>query len=392
MSATPLLVTTRPFAIEPITGIMLSDGIFDNALHELLISCHVTNTSGSDQTGVSVYLESVSDPGIVVTGKTFHLPVVKAGASVLLSWFADFEAAVPGKPLVSFVATATGHEQTRSIRQIFVSETRYDDVTDVYVCRVPEGELHISRLAAIPPGPGGWLPMPPPPPPHDDPDWEPKPWPGPHVPDGITMSWYPAPAYPGTHGPLPFDDPWWKILALIVALIALIVGIIAAVITKKPFNIGIKGKFDVSDQGLETKCCTPAPKGGVKAAASVAGVCGAIASAGLATALSDAADPFRRGQAATPPGGGELTTVEHVTASWTYLDPPLAGTPYRTGVRWNYRRVTTVRSYSYSVSETQQHIHVTKNVTVTTSGGGATGFVRAEAVFTKPDNSIYRGP
>jgi hypothetical protein len=393
MVATPLIVQNRPFAVEPLTNIMMPDGVFDNALYEQLITCHYTNTSNVALTNVSLYLESVADPGIAVTGHTYQFPVIPAGASVLVSWAADFETAVPGKPLVSFMASADGYTARRTLQQIFVSQTRYDELTGTYVWTVPEGELHISQFTAIPPGPGGWLPFPPPPPPTNDPDWRPTPWPGPHVLDGVTMTWFPNPAYAGTHATLPFEDPiWWKIAALIVALLALIVGIIAAAITKKPFNVGIKGKFDVSDTGLQTQCCTPAPSGGVKAAATVAGVCGAIASAGLATALSDAADPFWRGQAATPPARGELTTHEVVAASWTYLDPPRAGTPYRTDVRWAYERVTTGATYQHSVSETQQHIHVTKSVAVTTPGNADDGFLRAQAVFTRPDNSVYSGP
>jgi hypothetical protein len=35
MSATPMAVKTRPFAVEPVTQVMLPDGIFDNALYNL---------------------------------------------------------------------------------------------------------------------------------------------------------------------------------------------------------------------------------------------------------------------------------------------------------------------------------------------------------------------
>jgi hypothetical protein len=51
MSATPLQVLTRPFAIEPVTNIMLPDGIFDNAIYNLRIAAHVTNMSSSALTG-----------------------------------------------------------------------------------------------------------------------------------------------------------------------------------------------------------------------------------------------------------------------------------------------------------------------------------------------------
>ena len=106
MSAVPLHVLTRPFAIEPVTQIMLPDGIFDNALYNLQIACHYTNNSTSELTNVSLYLESVGDPGIVVTAKTHHFARIPAGASVMVRWDANFQHASPGKRLVSFVAAA----------------------------------------------------------------------------------------------------------------------------------------------------------------------------------------------------------------------------------------------------------------------------------------------
>ena len=125
MSATPMQVLTRPFAVEPVTNIMLPDGIFDNALYNLRIAA-ITPISQRALTNVSIYLESVGDPGIVPVAKTFHFASIPAGASVLVRWDADFKNATPGKRLVSFVAKADGFDSRRSIQQIFVSQTRFD--------------------------------------------------------------------------------------------------------------------------------------------------------------------------------------------------------------------------------------------------------------------------
>ena len=124
MSDTPLQVLTRPFAIEPVTNIMLPDGIFDNAIYGLRIAAHVTNMSGSALNNVTVYLESVGDPGIVPVARTFFFASIPAGAAMLVMWDADFQHATPGKRLVSFVAKADGYTPHRSIQQIFVSQTR----------------------------------------------------------------------------------------------------------------------------------------------------------------------------------------------------------------------------------------------------------------------------
>ena len=80
MSDTPMQVLTRPFAIEPVTNIMLPDGIFDNAIYGLRIAAHVTNMSSSALTNVTVYLESVGDPGIVPVARTFFFASIAAAS------------------------------------------------------------------------------------------------------------------------------------------------------------------------------------------------------------------------------------------------------------------------------------------------------------------------
>ena len=110
MTATPMQVLSRPFAIEPVTNIMLPDGIFDNAIYSLLITCHYTNNSSTPLTNVTLYLESIGDPGILPNAQTHFFSSIPAGAAVLVSWRADFQNATPGKHLVSFIARAAGFE------------------------------------------------------------------------------------------------------------------------------------------------------------------------------------------------------------------------------------------------------------------------------------------
>lgn len=382
MSTTPMAVQTRPFAIEPLTNVMLPDGIFDNALYRLRIACHYTNTGTTDLTDVSVYLESTGDPGIAVTGKTYTFPVIPAGSSVLVSWDADFQHATPGKPLVSFVAKAAGHDANRSIQQIFVSQTRYDSATDTYSVTVPEGRLDVSKVTGIPTKDGKWWPG-------GEPGGKDRPpWTGPFAPTGLTMVWTPDPAYPGTHSDLPFQDPWWKVLAAIVCVVAALVGIIASALGFGTFAPGVAGTFS-GPPGLTVHCCTPAP--GIEL--TIAGVAGVVASAALTVALSDDADPHWRGQAATPPAPGELTTSETVRAEWKFLDEPHAGEPYRVEVAWKYERTTTGASYHYGVHEVQKNIHVTKDVTVETPDTVTSpGSLWVRAKFVRPDSTLFRGP
>lgn len=356
MSTTPMQVLTRPFAVEPVTNIMLPDGIFDNALYNLRIACHYTNLSNAPLTNVSIYLESVGDPGIVPVAKTFHFTSIPAGASVQVMWDADFKNATPGKRLVSFVAKADGFDSRRTIQQIFVSQTRFDSITNTYTCTVEEGTLTVSNISAI----------------VQKPEWgkdrdgkcECPPVGGPWVPTGMTLAWTPNPVFAGVHGDLPFSDPWWKILAIIVAIIAAIVAIVAAAVGAGKASFSVGGTFEETEPSVH--CCTPKGAGSGKPEFTVAGVASAIASVAIAVACSDAADPFWRGQEKTPPAAGELTIGEKVVAKWSLPDAPNAGKPYIADVKWIYTRFTTGKTYEYSVSETQTNVHVSEAVEVET--------------------------
>jgi len=381
MSAAPLEVLSRPFAVEPVTRLMLPDGIFDNAIFNLQIACHVTNTSSSDLTDVTVYLESTSDPGIVVSARTHHFPVVPAGAVVLVKWDANFQNATPGKRWVGIVAKGAGFSAQRSLQQIFISQTRYDQSSNTFTCTVEEGTLTVGGLKGIPPAGvwrGGGTG-------HGEPGHECEcPPDGPYVPTGVTTVWTPDPGFPGTHGDLPFSDPWWKVLAIIVLIVAAIVGIIAAASGLGVFTVA--GTFEETDPSVS--CCIPPPD----VSPTVAGVASAVAAVALGVALSDAADPMWRGQGATPPAAGEVTIGEKVVAAWDLPKAPDAGQPYTADVEWTYTRTTTGASYTHSVTETQTNVHLCDGVTVTTPQTvGPWDQIWVRAQFQRPDQSLFSG-
>jgi hypothetical protein len=355
MSATPVQVLSRPFAVEPVTNIMLPDGIFDNALYELRICAHFTNMSGGALTNVALYLESVGDPGVAPVARTHHFATIPPGASVLVGWDADFRHARPGKRLVSFVARADGFTERRSIQQIFVSQTRFDGATNTYTCTVEEGTLTVSGMQGITPA-KEWDPA-------TGHDCDCRPGGGPTVPVGMTLAWAPDPGYAGTHGDLPFSDPWWKILAIIVAVVAAIVAIVAAAKGAGKASFSVGGTFEETEPSVH--CCTPKGAGSGKPEFTVAGVASAIASGAIVVACSDAADPFWRGQEATTPGPGETTIGEKVVAAWSLPEAPRAGRPYPADVTWTYTRFTSGASYTHTVTETQTNVHVSDGVEVT---------------------------
>ena len=383
MSDTPMQVLTRPFALEPVTNIMMPDGIFDNALYHLRIAAHITNMSGTALTNVTVYLESVGDPGIVPVARTFFFASIPAGAAMLLMWDANFQHAAPGKRLVSFVARADGHTPRRSIQQIFVSQTRFDSATSTYTCAIEEGTLTLSKPQGHLPGKtwGGS---------DDGKQCRCPPGLGPVVPTGMTLVWTPNPAYAGVHGDLPFSDPWWKVLAIIIALIAALVAIIAAATGSGQASFSVGGSFEETDPSVD--CCSLEGAGAGQPEFTIAGVASAIASGAIAVACSDAADPFWRGQEATPPAAGELTLGERVVAQWVLPEAPNAGRPYTADIKWTYERFTTGGSYQHAVSETQVNIHVAGPVeTDTPAVVQAFEPLWVRASFRRDNDTVFRG-
>src|SRR3989442_13316258 len=168
-------------------------------------------------------------------------------------------------------------------------------------CVVPEGTVKVSKLEMIGPR-DDWRPC-------NDKRKECPPDQGPWVPSKITMTVHPNPAYAGTHGDLPFMDPWWKIVAWIIAAI---VAIVAAALGAGTASTTVGGTFDVSTGSVS--CCTPKLEGLPEF--TVAGVASAIATGAAIVGMTDDKDCFRRGQEATPPGAGELTVAEKVQATF----------------------------------------------------------------------------
>jgi hypothetical protein len=350
VASAPVTIHKRPFAVFPLTNVMLPDGIFDVSLRTQRLTCHVTNDSSNDLTNVEVYLESVGDLGVSITAVTHHLGTVRAGASVMVAWNVDFTNASPGKKLVSIRVSSTGFTINRCIQRIFVSRTTYDENTKTWSVEVPEGVMQISGLTAIGPTHSGW----------DQHDRSCPPTIGPWIPTKMSMRFVPNPSYTGTHGELPFGDPWWKILGWIVAAIAAIVAIVAAALGAGNASVSVGGTFDETEPNVN--CCTPKVSGDF----TVAGVASAIAGVAAIVGMADDADPFWRGQAAVPPPEGTLTVWENIDVVLSYPDAPNAGVAYQVNVEWTYTRgLSDGTTLNHSASETKYNTHIANGVTVT---------------------------
>jgi hypothetical protein len=369
MAITPMDIKYRPFSVEFYTKIMLPDGIFDTAIKKQWINCFYKNISDATLEKVTIYLEGVGDPGIFITAHSHFFSEIKPGASVRVAWLADFEKGTPGKKTVSFIAQAKGMLPVRTLKNIFVSKTTYDQDTGEYTCAVDVGTIRTSKMKVIGP--------------IIEYDVEHRPISrGPWLPSRMEMcvSYYQP--YVGLHGDLPFKDPvWWKALAWIVFVIAELVLLEEWIRNKASGNSGgtggtaivsVKGGFD--DESGEINCCsrpsidktaTGNSSGLDDNSKTVAGIAASVAGAAFAVGCSDDADPWWRGQEATQPLEGEVTIAEVVAVIYNYpaggLNP---GEPYPVDVKWEYQRVTSGKTYTYSVEETQRNIHVNGGVEV----------------------------
>ena len=325
------------------------------------------------------------------------------GVSRLLSWQANFSAASPGTHLISFIAeNASG--QTRVIKKIFVTRVTFNSATKTFSAETPEGliqvryqdliapkdncckqERHLPSVADNDQGslinqvgqifrghdsnfklcPPGYLP-------HD-----------------MEVVWTPTPAFSGQYGDLPFQDPWWKVLLLIVAAILAIAGAIAEA-------AGGTGDVTVSGSGSTDgtpNCCgVQAEGGGTNYVA--AGLLAAAAAVATAAGLSDVRDPVRRGQDNTKPAPGEMTTGEQLKISLAYPEPVALGRSFAVGAKWEYTSITTGKSYTYAVSEVNHNVHVISKYEIT-----APNVVRSykrepfivKGQFFGQDNKLFRG-
>jgi hypothetical protein len=325
---------------------------------------------GAPVANASVYVESVSHPGIVVTPRTYAVSNLAPDASRVLAWDANFTGVPSGVHFISFIEEDAGG-RNRTIKKIFVTNVQFDPSTLIFSADTPEGTIQVRLQDLV--GPKGAC-CPTPRDPHlgrslvgegqiiaqvarlfeghrtDFPFCMPG-----YLLHEFDVAITPNPPFSGQHGDLPFQDPWWKILLCIIALILLIAAAIAEA-------VGGSGSIRVSagntDTGSPAGDCCGVRAGGGGSSYVAAGLVAAAAAVATAAALSDTRDPIRRGQDNTAPAAGELTIAERLHATITYVEPVAVGRPFKVQADWDYTRVTTGNSYTHSVSETNTNEHV----------------------------------
>lgn len=360
-------IPNRPFATEEITGLMLPDGIFEASLGHQRLNAFVQNTGGAALQGAQVYVESASHPGIVVTPQTYPIASLAGGASRAFSWPIDVSAAPAGVHWLSFVIK-TANDITRSIKKIFVTRVAFDPATTTFHADTPEGHLAVQFIDLVGSGErccggkgGGERER------FDgdfiqlaskvfsEHDQEFEFCVEGYLPFSFSASLTPSPGYAGQYGDLPFQDPWWKVVLCVIAVLLLIAAAIAEA-------VGGSGSVSVgtgtTSTGSPVPDCCEVRAGGGGSSYVAAGLVAAAARAATAAALSDERDPFRRGQDATPPAPGELTLRESLEVEFDYLEPVALGRPFRVGANWTYTRETTGRTYSHTASDVNENVHV----------------------------------
>lgn len=388
-------IPNRPFATEPITGLMLPDGIFEASIGKQTVNAHIQNNGAADA-NVQVYVESVSDPGIVITSATHFLANAESNVSHLFSWEADFTAATPGAHLISFIVeTAAG--DVRVIKKIFVTKLGYNPADGSFSAITPEGVLKLEVRDVVRPKDGGsccrrpkeddchcgcdgkeeekpTTSTNPQRAPRDNPevknsnvlDYIVRGYKG-HDPNfqfcspayllkDIKATVTPTPPYPGQYGDLPYQDPWWKVLLCILALLLLIGAAIAEAVDGEG-EVTVGGDTGGGSGDSEDCCGIEAGGGGTSYVA--AGLVAAAAAVATAAAASDERDPFRKGADHTAPAAaGELTISEELEFKYIYKDPIEFGKAFKVGSEWKYTRHTNVSSYTYSANEEIANVHL----------------------------------
>jgi len=359
----------RPFSSDLFTGLALPDGVFESSIGLQRMNANLQNTGAAASGPVSVYVESVSDPGIVVTPKTHSLAALAGGATTLVTWQADFSAAAAGTHRISIIAQQGG-VKTRMIKKIFVTKVSYNPATKTFSSAFPEGTLSVAfhdfagpkdaccgkRKEPMPANRDGQINL------LDYVRQNAGRRDGKFVfcltqylPSNYTLTFTPNPAYGGQYSDLPFQDPWWKVLLCIIAVLLLIAAAIAEALDGTGSITVTAGGGGSTGSG--SGCCGVGASGGGTSYIA-AGLIAAAAAVATAAGLSDERDPFRRGQDHTIPGPGEVTLSERVDAQLNFIEPVALGKPFAVGVKWQYQRTTNAKVYRFDVSETQHNVHV----------------------------------
>lgn len=382
MPAAPVEIPHRPFSVAPPTNLMNPDGFFVVNMGPQWIETSVVNASASTLPDVRVYVEGISDAGVVRTPVVQTVGNLAPGAAAPVRFLADFSAASPGTALVSFVVEAGGFSFRRVLRKIFVTRVDYHKPTKTYSVVMPQGTMRVRIHKAIV-GPSRRECR-------DEKDSFIA------LMKDVTYEWAPTPPYEGVRGPFPYEDPWWKIALAILAALLLLGALLYDYFSDGELNggmVSVSGTFEETDPSV---CCTDVSTSGTANDEEDwlgRGLYAAAGLAGTAAIASDGPDLHYRGQEATPPGAGELTMAESVRLEIDYVAPPSPGVRFPIAGKWFYRRTTSGGTYDFGATDERENLHwlASYEVQVPATHDRLSGPLVVRARFEKPDGPRYAG-
>jgi hypothetical protein len=381
MASALVAVPHRPAGVYPLTNLMNIDGFFIVNMGRQHIQLTLRNLDQSTLVNARIHLEGISDPLASFTATQIFLGDLPAGSDTPVRFTADFTHATPSAAYVSFVVHADGVQPRRIIKKIFITRVDYNKTTKTYTVRTPQGDVGIVVHRAIMGSESGRC----------------------RGTDAfavllqdVTYTLTPSQPYEGPHGPLMYDDPWWKIaLGILAGLIAL-GGALYDYFSDGTLDGGslsVKGTFEETGPSV---CCTSVSTSASSGeddiiAKGLYGAAGTVASIAIA---SDDPDLHWRGQEATPPKFGELTKAESVHLQVEYIASPSPGRPFPIEGKWSYERQTSAGNMlAYSDSDRRQNTHVLDHyqVNAPATHDRSQGPLIATSSFYRPDGTAYHG-
>jgi len=341
-----LKIAARPFAVHRDRLDASPDGFFDISVGTQYIAVLVRN-DGPAKTNVTATL-SVPEDITLLEPPTKAIGNLPANSyAVLLLYKASFATAAVGKPEFSVSFGYDGGTDGDAWSAFVARGSRMDDGGRlIYALKTPEGTATFEILSYL----------------TSDPSC------------GFVKEWsysvrYDTP-YTGQHGPLAFNDPWWKVAGLVAT--CFLSGVACGVGAGKML------------QGEPIK----------GAALAAAGLVGRSVAQSAAMVGRDVIDPIRRGQDLTVPAPGEKTVSETVFFTVEWAGTPQLGAPGTANVTWRYVRVTDGNIYSHQLTEeVTDALHTSQGYTVSVSPGTVTRGQEliVAATLTKSDGTPARG-
>ncbi len=367
----------RPFAIDTITKMMLPDGIFikshngGNALMRAKLLNPVYNQRS--QLPRLYFLQNVESSEIIIqNGEQLSWKGVFSNQEYFYwDFLVNLSSASIGKHKITINIKLAhsrdpffgGRSPIEFIGEIYVADAHFDASKLDGAAYFPEGKLNFKII-------GSHI--------FRDKKFRNEKLPTSIIlPKEISSEIKFAQPFDGLYGPIPFNDPWWKVAGWIVAGIA---GAVAGIWVvggelgwwDSPIYHKEEGTYN-PETGERCPDCGPGPRDQYTYIQGdpLWGVFVAACALGVAVGLADLIDPYRRGESKSVPKDGDKTVSERLDFTIDYMQFPLAGTSYKIGVDWKFQRHGTIVNRYDAVNENdeQQNIHYLSEYNVYTSDG-----------------------